>query len=343
VNSRNGTSSKTIRGDFGEVTIDIPRDRNGEFKPVIIEKHQSSVGNFTEKIISLYARGMTTREISAHLEEIYGVEVSPMFISKATDSLKAEVDSWHSRRLENLYAIVYFDGIHFNIRDSVSVKKSVIYVALGVDITGKQDVLGLWHADTESASFWANVCMDLQARGVEDILIACADGLTGLPDAITSVFPRTDVQLCVVHQIRASTRFVNYKDRKAFCADLKNIYCAQNIIEAETALSELETIWGKKYPASVRSWVNNFDKVTTFFKYPVELKKVAYTTNSIEALNALLRKNTRNRKVFTNLDSLLKILVTNIKTMTQKWTTKQNWLNKAQRFLSFGDIHIIVY
>jgi putative transposase len=324
-NSRNGTSSKTIRGDFGEVVLDIPRDRNGDFEPVIIEKHKTNGGNFTEKIISLYSRGMTTREIAEHLQEIYGVEVSPMFISKATDSLKAEVDAWRTRRLESVYAICYFDGIRFSIRDNATVKKSVVYVALGVDVTGKQDVLGLWHAETESAAFWANVCMDLQARGVSDILIACADGLTGLPDAITAVFPKTDVQLCVVHQIRASTRFVNYKDRKAFCADLKNIYCAQNIVEAETALSELQNIWGKKYPASVRSWITNFDKVTTFFRYPVELRKVVYTTNSIEALNAVLRKNTSNRKVFTTLDSLLKILVVNIKKMSSKWTVKQHW------------------
>ena len=286
----------------------------------------------------LSSRGLTTREIAEHLQEIYDIEVSPMFITRATDSIKAEIDAWRSRSLEKVYAIVYFDGIRFNIRESATVKNSVVYVALGVDLTGKQDVLGLWHAETESASFWANVCIDLNSRGVSDILISCVDGLTGLPEAINAVFPKTDIQLCVVHQIRNSCKFVSYKDRKNFCVDLKSIYCAQSVLEAEMSLKTLQDNWNKKYPASVKSWVNNFDKVTTFFKYPVELRKIIHTTNSIEALNSVLRKNTKNRKVFTSFDSLNKILVLNIQRITNKWTTKQNWgIIYNQLALLFGD------
>ena len=226
-NSRNGRGKKTIKGDFGAVEIEPPRDRAGTFKPQIIEKRSSTVGNFTNKVVSLYARGMTTREISAHLEEIYGVELSESFVSRAVSSIQEQVDDWQGRPLESVYAVLYVDGIRFNVRsENGKIVKKCFYTILGVPVNGKQEVLGLWIADTESASFWLSVLTELKSRGVQDVLIACVDGLTGMPDAIESVFPEADIQLCIVHQIRNCTKFVSYKDRKALCADMKNIYQA---------------------------------------------------------------------------------------------------------------------
>lgn len=324
-NSRNGTSEKTIRGEFGEVEIDVPRDRAAGFEPRIIKKHESSVGTFDEAIISLYARGMTTREIEAHLKEIYGVDVSPSLISRATDRVNEEVIAWQNRPLQPLYTVLYLDGIRFNVRDNTSVKNIVVYIALGVDINGHQEVLGLWSADNEGAAFWMNVCAEIKSRGVQDVLIACVDGLKGLPEAIAATFPKVDVQLCVVHLIRNSCRFINYKDRKPFCADLKEVYCAPTAQAAEAALAKLEESWGKKYPASIRVWKDPWDKVITFFRYPPELRKAVYTTNSIEALNAYLRKNTKNRRLFPSIESLMKILFLNVQKASDRWKFRKNW------------------
>jgi transposase-like protein len=337
-NSRNGSSEKTIRGEFGEVEIDIPRDRQSEFEPRIIKKHETSVGTFDEAIISLYARGMTTREIEAHLKEIYGVDVSPSLISRATDKVNEDVVAWQNRPLQALYTVLYLDGIRFNVRDNTSVKNLVVYIALGVDVNGHQEVLGLWHADNEGAAFWMNVCAELKARGVQDVLIACVDGLKGLPEAIAATFPKVDVQLCVVHLIRNSCRFLSFKDRKAFCADLKDVYCAPTAQAAEAALAKLEERWGQRYPASIRVWKDPWDKVITFLRYPPELRRAVYTTNSIEALNAYLRKNTKNRRLFPSIDALMKILYLNVRKASEKWKFRKNWdIVTNQLVVLFGD------
>jgi transposase-like protein len=324
-NRRNGKSSKTVRGDFGQVEIATPRDRSGTFTPKAIGKRQTSVDGFADKIISLYARGMTTREIEDHLQEMYGIEVSPAFVSRVTERVLEEVTEWQNRALEPLYPVVYMDGLRVTVRDEGVVKKKVVYICLGVNPVGLQDVLGMWIADSEGAAFWLGVLNDLKSRGVQDILIACVDGLKGLPEAIEAAFPKTDVQLCVVHQIRNSTKFISFKDRKAFCRDLKEVYGAPTIEAAAAAFTKIEQNWGAKYPASLQSWKNNWDRVTTFFRYPVELRRVIYTTNGIESLNSQLRKNTSNRKVFPSDEAALKLLFLNVRNCTRKWSFRQNW------------------
>lgn len=327
-NSRNGKGTKKIRGDFGELEIETQRDRDGTFEPQFIKKRQKSVGDFTDKIVSLYARGMTTREIEDHLREMYGIEVSPQFVSRATERMQSEITEWQNRPLESVYPVVYVDGLRVSVRsgnNSGSIIKKCVYIVLGISCAGKQEVLGLWVEENEGAKFWLKVFNDLKARHVEDIIVLCGDGLKGLPQAVESVYPRTDVQLCVVHQIRNATKFVSYQDRKKFCADMRPIYTSPTIDAAELALLELEEKWGKKYPMSIASWKANWTLFTAFYRYPVEMRKTIYTTNAIEGLNAQLRKNTSNRKVFPNDESVIKILFLNIENFTKKWTKRQGW------------------
>ena len=327
-NSRNGKGAKKIRGDFGELEIETPRDRDGSFEPAIIQKRQSSVGNFSDKVISLYARGMTTREIEDHLREMYEIEVSPQFISRATERMQSEITEWQNRPLESIYPVVYVDGLRISVRsgnNSGSVIKKCVYIVLGVSCSGKQEVLGLWIEENEGAKFWLKVLNDLKARKLEDIILLCGDGLKGLPEAVEAVYPQTDVQLCVVHQIRNATKFVPYQDRKKFCADMKPLYTSPSLEAAELALLQFEEKWGKKYPMSVTSWKTNWVLLTAFYKYPVEMRKTIYTTNTIEGLNAQLRKNTSNRKVFPNDESVIKILFLNIANFTKKWTKRHGW------------------
>lgn len=325
-NYRNGNGKKTLKGDFGALEIETPRDREASFEPKLIKKRETTVSrDWTEKIISLYARGLTTQEISEHLLEMYGVEASPAFISRATDSVLEEVREWQNRRLASLYAVLCLDGIRYKIRDNGAVKDKVIYLCIGVDLDGQQDVLGMWISETEGAKFWLNVCQDLKTRGVDDILIACVDGLTGFPDAIGAVFPKADVQLCIVHHVRAVTRFVPWRDRKAFCADMREIYTAETEPLAEAALQRLDEKWGTKYRASLNSWRKHWPLLVTFFRYPPELRSIIYTTNSIEALNSRLRKNTSNRKVFPSDEAVLKLLYLNLRSIVKKWRRRWNW------------------
>jgi len=324
-NSRNGSTPKTVRGDFGEVALETPRDRNASFEPKIVAKRQTSVGNFSGKIASLYARGMSVREIEEHIREMYGIEISAQFVSRATDQFHQQVTEWQNRPLERVYAIVFVDGLRVAVRSEKGVIKKCVYTVLGVTIGGKQEVLGLWIEETEGARFWLKVFNDLKARGVLDILILCGDGLTGLPDAVMSVFPQTDVQLCVVHQIRNATKFVSYKDRKPVCADMRFIYSAPTIEAAELALDQFSSKWEARYPASVESWRKHWDGLTTFFKYPVELRRIVYTTNAIESLHSQMRKNIANRKVFPNDESVFKILFLNIRNFTNRWSKRQGW------------------
>ena len=324
-NSRNGSASKTVRGDFGEIEIDTPRDRNGEFDPKIVAKRQTSIGNFTETVISLYARGMSTREIEEHVKQIYGIEISPQFVSRATEQLQQQITDWQTRPLERIYPVIFVDGLRISVRTDKGVIKKCVYTVLGVGIGGRQEVLGLWIEETEGARFWLKIFNDLKARGVLDILVLCGDGLTGLPDAARAVFPQVDVQLCVVHQIRNATKFVSYKDRKAFCAAMRPIYTAPTIEAAELAMDRFEQSWGARYPMSVASWRNHWDGLTAFFKYPVEFRRLIYTTNAIESLHSQMRKNIASRKVFPHDDAVLKILFLNIRNFSNRWSRRQGW------------------
>jgi putative transposase len=337
-NARNGYGKKTIKGEFGEAEIPTPRDRNASFDPQIIKKRSSTVGNFSEKIISLYARGMSTEEISSHLHEIYGVELSDSFVSRAVSTIQAEVNDWQRRPLSALYPILYVDGIRFNVRSDGKIIKKCFYTVLGVNIEGKQDVLGLWIADNEGASFWLSVLNELKNRGVEDVLIACVDGLVGMPDAIEAVFPQAQVQLCIVHQIRNCCKHISYKDRKALCNDMKLIYQAPSLSAAEQGLENLRQNWGAKHPMVIRSWESKWANLVGFLQYPAELRKITYTTNAIESLHSLLRKNTSSKKIFPNDDSLFRILYLNIKNLSIKWTKRQGWNSVcSQLSIIFGD------
>jgi putative transposase len=337
-NSRNGASSKTVRGDFGEIDIETPRDRNSSFEPKIVAKRQSSIGNFNEAVISLYARGMTTREIEQHIKEMYGVEISPQFVSRATEELQQQIAEWQSRPLERVYPIIFVDGLRVAVRTDKGVLKKCVYTVLGVSLSGKQEVLGLWIEETEGARFWLKVFNDLKARSVQDVLIVCGDGLTGLRNAVESVFPQADVQLCVVHHIRNVTKFVSYKDRKLLCAAMRPIYTAPTIEAAELALDRFAQGWEARYPASVAAWRNHWTELTTFFKYPVELRRMIYTTNAIESLHSQMRKNIANRKVFPNDEAVIKILFLNLRNFVNRWTKRQGWdIVMNQLMMIFGD------
>lgn len=324
-NSRNGSTTKTVRGDFGEIDIQTPRDRNGEFEPHIVPKHQRTVGNFSEMVVSLYARGMSTREIEEHIRDIYGIEISAQFVSRATEQVQTQIAEWQNRPLERIYPVVFVDGLRVSVRGDKGVLKKCVYTVLGVSVGGRQEVLGLWIEETEGARFWLKVFNDLKARGIQDVIILCGDGLTGLPDAARSVFPDVDVQLCVVHQIRNATKFVSYKDRKEFCADMRPIYTAPTIEGAELAFDAFADKWGSRYPMSVASWSRNWGDLTTFFKYPVELRRVVYTTNAIESLHSQMRKNITTRKVFPNDEAVFKILFLNIRNFSNRWTKRHGW------------------
>jgi putative transposase len=337
-NSRNGATAKTVRGDFGEVEIETPRDRKGEFDPKIVAKRQTSIGNFTETVISLYARGMSTRKIEDHVQQIYGVEISPQFVSRATEQLHQQITDWQNRPLERIYPVVFVDGLRVPVRTEKGVLKKCVYTVLGVGVSGRQEVLGLWIEETEGARFWLKVFNDIKARGVQDMLVLCGDGLAGLPEAVRSVFPVADVQLCVVHQIRSATKFVSYKDRKAFCADMRPIYTAPTIEAAELALQRFAQAWGSKYPVSVDSWRRHWDGLTAFFRYPVEFRRLIYTTNAIESLHSQMRKNIASRKMFPNDEAVIKILFLNIRNFSNRWSRRQGWdIVMNQLVALFGD------
>lgn len=338
-NSRNGKSAKTLKTDQGELTITTPRDRNSGFSPQIVKKGQRRFTGFDDKILSMYARGMTTRDIQAHLEDIYGVEVSADLISTVTDQILEEVKEWQNRPLEALYPIVYFDAVWLKVRDEGQVMNKAAYLAIGVGLDGLKDVLGIWLEKNEGAKFWLKVITELQNRGVRDILIACVDGLKGFPEALESVYPRTEVQLCIVHMVRNSLRFVSYKHRKQLAAALKEIYRATTVEQAEQALTELEKTWDERYPMVSKSWRTNWSRITPFFAYPEEIRRVIYTTNAIESLNNSLRKVTRNRNSFPNDEAAIKLLYMALKNIAKKWTMPlKGWPQAINQFsIRFGD------
>ena len=332
-NSRNGKSAKTIKGTFGELALETPRDRNGTFEPQIIEKHQTRFTGFDANIISLYARGLSTREIQQHLEEIYHVEVSPGLISSVTDEVIDEVKTWQNRQLDAVYPIMYLDAIQFKVRDNGHVKNKAIYLAIGVTIEGLKEVLGLWIAQTEGAKFWLQVVTELKSRGVKDIFIACVDGLKGFPEAIESVFPQTEVQLCIVHLVRHSLNYVGWKQRKEVAADLKTIYTAATEAAGEQQLAEFSLKWDAKFPMIAKSWRSNWTRGIPFFAHPPEIRKVIYTTNAIESLNMSLRKVTKARGSFPNDEAVSKLLYLALRNIAKKWTMPVHaWKDALNRF-----------
>lgn len=326
-NRKNGKSGKTIKTSEGKIDLDTPRDRAGTFEPQIIQKHQTSVSDEIEsKILSMYGRGLSYSDIREHVQEIYGISVSTAAISAITDKIIDTVKAWQQRPLDSHYPFVWLDAIHYKVRAQGHYQSRAVYTVLGLNLTGRKEVLGLYLADSEGANFWLGVLSDLQNRGIQDILIASVDGLTGFPDAIQAIFPKTEVQLCVVHQIRNSLRYVGSKHQKAFMVDLKRVYQALNKEAAESALDELEKIWGDKYPIVIQSWRKKWDNLSVYFRYPEPIRKVIYTTNSIEAVHRQFRKLTKTKGGFPNDNSLLKLLYLGIQNASKKWTMPiQNW------------------
>jgi len=320
-NRRNGHSRKTVQGDLGELTLDTPRDRNGTFEPQLVGKHQRRLSGFDEKILALYAKGMTTRDIQAVVQDLYGVEVSPTLVSEITGDLDAEVTTWRQRRLEAVWPIVYLDGIVVHVRgDNGRVSEHTMYVALGVNLQGKKELLGLWLSPTEGAKFWLSCLTDLKNRRLNDIFIVCVDGLTGFAEAIRVAYPQTRVQLCIVHLVRAALRYVTDKDSKPVAADLKKIYQSATVEEAEEALERFAEVWGVKYPTIVKQWRLRWNDIITLFDFPPPIRKAIYTTNAIESVNSVIRKFTRNRKQYPNAESALKLVYLAIHEASKRWT-----------------------
>ena len=326
-NSRNGHSQKTLKTSFGNIEIETPRDRNGEFDPQLLKKNQTSITqDVEEKILSMYAKGMTTGDIETHIRDIYGLEVSDTTVSRITDKILPIAKEWQQRPLESIYAVVFLDAIHYHVRSEGQIVKKAVYIAIGINLDGKKDVLGMWVGENESAKFWATVLNGLRNRGVEDIFIACTDNLTGFSDAIAAVFPKTDIQNCIIHQLRNSSKYVSYKDIKALMADLKAVYAAPDEVSALAALEDFSAKWDKKYPKISQSWQANWANLSTYFKFPSELRKLIYTTNAIEGFNRQLRKVTKSKSVFPTDDSLLKMLYLAMIDITKKWTgRRQDW------------------
>ena len=339
-NSRNGHSKKTLRTSMGKVDIEVPRDRNGEFEPKILPKNQTSISQDMEnKIISMYAKGMSTSDIEDHIRDIYGLEISDTTVSRITDKVLPEAKEWQQRQLESVYAVVFLDAIHYHVRSEGQIVKKAVYIALGVDMDGRKDVLGMWVGENESAKFWAGVLNSLRNRGIEDILIACTDNLSGFSQAIEAVFPKTDIQNCIIHQLRNSSKYVSYKDIKALMADLKKVYTAVDEEAALDALDEFAAVWDSKYPKISKSWYDNWANLSTYFKFPQELRKLIYTNNAIEGFNRQLRKVTKTKSVFPTDDSLFRMLYLAMKDITKKWTgRRQDWSQiYAQLVIYYSD------
>ena len=333
-NSRNGKSRKTVQSEAGQFEIQVPRDREGSFEPQLVPKRQRRLEGFDEKIIALYARGQSTREIQAQLEELYGVEVSPALISTVTEAVREELEAWQSRPLDALYPVIYFDALYVKSRQDGPVKNKAVHLALGINLDGEKELLGLWIGQSEGAAFWHGVFTELQSRGVEDCFIACVDGLKGLPEAIESVFPRTQVQLCIVHKVRNSLKYVPWKERKLVAKDLRAIYGAATLAEAEQALERFGQAWDAKYPAISPSWRADWSRLTVFFDYPPDIRRVIYTTNAIESLNYSLRRVLKTRGTFPNDEAVKKVLYLALRNLAKKWTMPVlNWRQALNQFV----------
>ena len=337
--SRNGYSKKTVVSSLGEIDLDIPRDRKGEFEPQAVKKNQTDISNIEDQVLSMYAKGMTTRDISTHLRDVYGVDASAEMISHMTDRILPIAKEWQNRPLEKKYAVVFMDAVHFNVREDNRTVKKAVYVAIGIRLSGVKEVLGMWIGGNESAKYWLGVLNEIKNRGVEDIMIVSVDGLSGFVDAIGAVYPQAEVQRCIVHQVRYTTRFVNYKDRKEFVKDMKAVYQSPTEELALEKLDEFDEKWGKKYASSIASWRNNWAQLSTFFKYPEEIRKIIYTTNSIENFNRGLRKVTKSKSIFPTDDALFKSIYLAMMDITKKWSGKAwNWGQTLdQLMIYFGD------
>ena len=332
-NSRNGSYQKKIKGDFGEIDLTVPRDRNSSYEPVIIPKGESRFKGFDDKIISMYARGMTTRDIQGHLQEIYGIEVSATLVSQVTEAVMDEVRLWQNRPLDDVYPIVYLDAVRINVKHNGQIVKKAVYIAIAVTMTGVKEVLGMWAAETEGAKFWLSILTELRNRGVKDILIACVDGLKGFPEAIEAVYPATQVQLCIVHMVRHSLNFVSWKQRKEMANDLKEIYSAATVEQAEANLAAFGEKWDATHPRVSQSWRNNWQRIIPFFAYQPEIRRVIYTTNTIESLNMSLRKVTKNRGSFPNDEAMFKLLYLALTNIAKRWTMPiKNWKSALNQF-----------
>lgn len=337
-NRRNGYSKKTVTSSMGDISLDIPRDRDGEFDPQIVKKHQTDISSIEDQVLSMYAKGMTTRDITEHLQSVYGVEASPAMISKMTDRILPIAKEWQNRPLSRKYAIVFMDAIHYNVRQDNSVIKKAVYIAIGTKLDGTKEVMGMWIGGNESAKYWLGVLNEIKNRGTEDILIASVDGLTGFNDAIHAVYPKTEIQRCIIHQIRYSTRFISYKDIKPFMVDLKLVYQASTEDIALQQLDLLDNKWGKRYPSTISSWRNNWVELSTYFKYPPELRKLIYTTNSIENFNRQLRKVTKSKTIFPTDDSLFKMLYLAMNDITAKWKGRpREWTRILEQLIIYFD------
>lgn len=325
-NYRNGVTKKTLKSEFGEFEFETPRDRNGEFEPKIVPKNKRDVSGIEDKIISLYSRGLSTREINEQIQDLYGIEVSATMVSNITDQILPKIKEWQNRPLNAVYPIVFIDAVHFSVRQENTVVKKAAYIVLGVTDIGEKDILGIWIGENESAKFWLSVLNDLKQRGVQDILIMCSDGLTGIKQAIETAFPNTVQQRCIVHMIRNSVRFIYYKDLRPFCNDLKTIYIAKNEKEGYEQLQKVKAKWQNKYPTSLKNWEENWDAICPFFSYSEDLRKIMYTTNTIESLNRCFRKYTKTKSVFPTDESLMKCLYLATQNIMKKWTTRyRNW------------------
>jgi transposase-like protein len=326
-NSRNGKTHKTLKNDNGEIELTVPRDRNGSFDPFVVKKYERTLGPIEDKIISMYAKGMTTRDIQSHVQEFYGLDISATLVSQITDKIIDLAKQWHNRPLESVYPIVFFDAIYYKVTSEGKVSNKAAYTCLALDVTGRKDLLGLWVSEAEGANFWLSVLTELKNRGVQDILIACVDGLKGFPEAINTVFPGTEIQLCIIHLIRNTLRYIASKDQKLFMKELRLVYSAPTEEAALIALDRLDENWGKKYSLSIRTWRQNWPHASTFFKYPDEIRKIIYTTNAVEAVHRQFRKVTKQRSIFPNDDALKKMLFLVYRDISKKWTVMpvQNW------------------
>jgi putative transposase len=331
-NSRNGKGKKKLTGDFGEIEIEVPRDRAGEFEPKIVGKHQRRFEGFDDKILSMYARGMTTREIQGHLQDIYQVEISPPLISEVTDAVWDEVQTWQRRPLEPLYPILYLDALFVKMRHEGRVENRPVYVAMGMDMEGQKDVLGLWTGDTEGAKFWLTILTELRNRGVKDVFIACVDGLSGFPEAIETVFPHAMVQLCIVHMVRNSLKYVGWRERKSVATDLKAVYAAPTAEAAHQELDDFGKKWDQRFSPIRLMWERHWERVIPFFAFPPDIRRIIYTTNAVESLNMSLRKVTKMRGSFPTEQAVLKLLYMALKNVSKKWTHPNNWKEALNQF-----------
>jgi putative transposase len=338
-NSRNGRTKKTLRSNYGSIELEVPRDRNGNFEPIAVKKHQRSISSFDDKIISMYAKGMSTRDIQSHIQELYGTELSPAMVSNITEKVMDVAIDWQARPLQPVYPIIFFDAIHYKVKENGKVTSKASYTCLGIDTEGKKDILGIWIGESEGAKFWLKVCTELQNRGVRDVFIACIDGLKGLPDAIQAVFPNTMIQLCIIHMIRNSIKYIPYNHSKEFISDLKNIYGASTQEAGYQNVEALKTKWESRYPLAVRPWQLHWENIRTFFEFPEPIRRLIYTTNAVESVHRQLRKVTKSKAVFPSDEALFKMLFLAIRDVSKKWTLPiREWKTAISHLsIAYGD------